>query len=134
MLPVFADIITPIPPIGGSSGEVAAGFAVALVPTVIIEFVVIYLLARKYYHIAASFGRLAAAGTLPSVFTLILIYLGAGVLAASPPGYLLLEALVILVEALLILRLLPVLFKRSLMLSFSANLASIFIGFLMFAF
>ena len=126
----FADIVSF--PTGG--GDFGTAFPIAAGLTLVIEMAVVYLMARKVFHLENPFGRIAAAGTVPSLVTLAAIAIGLGALAGSLPGYIALEAGVIAVEAAIIMKLLQIDFKPAASISAAANLTSIVLGFIILGF
>ena len=140
MFLILADII-PVPfPIAdivsfpGAGGGFGPAFPITAGLTIIIEMAVVFLMVRKVYHLGASFGRVAAAGIVPSLITQTAIALGLGALAGTLPGYVALEAGIVVVEALIIQKLLPIVFKPAALISLAANLSSIILGFLILGF
>ncbi len=125
MLPIFPDLISPSA-IGGSG---AGGAAIAVAFSAAVEFTVIYIFARRIFSLSYGLGRIALAGIIPTIVTLGAIAAsGLGVIGSSPAGLLGLEAGVVFVEALMIVKFLSISFKRAAAASFAANLASLVIG------
>ncbi len=125
----YGDAIDPLQYAERTSSRAQELFITSLLFTVVIEFCVVFYLARKVFKVEAPFSRLLAAGTLPSVITLFLVYLlDLTQYASLFLGFATLEGAIIAVETFIIGAILKTPIRTSFFLSLAANLVSALFG------
>lgn len=125
----YGDAIDPMQYAEQAADRTRELFITSLVFTVLIEFCVVYYLARKVFKVEATFGRLLAAGTIPSVMTLSIVYLlNLTQYASLYLGFATLEGAIIATETFIIGAILKTPIKTSFIISLAANLVSALFG------